>query len=170
MLDINRRSIGPVRYEFMSFARNQVGVRGDMIPVKEGEKEAPLMVMRVAFRMEDTLTEDARFGRGHWSFPIVVLIRHQHMFDVGGVVQHIHSGVTLPQEKFDGKTHREFDHVAEGMAMQKKAEGVTAKFGETSPPARDRWTGNGGWWNHLNQSCGFGIAHERYRKFSSHRQ
>jgi hypothetical protein len=107
------------------------------------------MVMRVAFRMEDTLTEDARFGRRHWSFPIVVLIRHQHMFDVGVVVQHIHGGVTLPQEKFDGKTHREFDHVAEGMAMQEKAEGVTPKFGETSPPARDRWTGHGGRWDHL---------------------
>jgi hypothetical protein len=65
------------------------------------------------------------------------------------MVQYIHGGVTLPQEQFDDKPHREFDHVTIGLTPYEKAEGVTAKLRKTSPPARDRWTGKGGWWDHL---------------------
>src|SRR5574339_463347 len=139
--DIDRRPILPLCRKVVCLACDQVGIGRDMVSVKEGEEQSPLTMMGFAFRVKDALTEDARFGGGDRSLPIVVLIRHQHMPDIGGMVQHIHGGITLPQEQFDDKTHRELDHVAIGVTTQEKTEGVTTKFGETSPPARDRWTG-----------------------------
>src|SRR5690348_7744725 len=93
--DIDYRSILPMSREILSLARYQIGIRGDMISMKEGKHQPPLMVMHFAFRVEDAPTEDARFGRSDRSLPIIILIRDQHMLDVGRMVQHIHGGATL---------------------------------------------------------------------------
>src|SRR6185312_3769397 len=96
MFNINRRSVLPLSHEVMSLARNQIGVRGNMISVKEGEKQPSLAVMGLAFRVEHTLTKYPRFDRRDGRLPIIVLIGHQHMLDVGRMVQHIHGSVALP--------------------------------------------------------------------------
>ena len=102
------------------------------------------MMMDFAFRVKYALTKDARFDRGDGRLSIIVLIGHEYMFHIGGMVQHIHGGVTLQQEQFNDKPHRKFDHVTIGLTLYEKAKGVAAKVGETSPPTRDRWAGKGG--------------------------
>ena len=71
------------------------------------------------------------------------------MFDISGMVQHIRGGVGIPQEQSNDKTDWKFNHVAIGVAVQQKTEGIPTKFGERAPPARNGRTGQGGWWNRL---------------------
>ncbi len=95
MFNVDHRSVLPMPHEVLRLARDQVGVRGNMISVKEGENQPALTVMGLAFRMQHTLTKYPRFDRRDRRLPIIVLICHQHMLDVGRMVQHIHGGIAL---------------------------------------------------------------------------
>ena len=100
--------------------------------------------MHFAVRVQHPLTEDTRFDGWDRPFPIIVLIRDQHLLDVGGVVEQIHGRIAPPAERFDDSPHRELDNVAVGMTAEKKSQRVPAKLGETPPPARDRRAGSVG--------------------------
>jgi hypothetical protein len=39
------------------------------------------------------------------------------MFHIGGMVQYVHGGVTLPQEQFNDKPHRKLDYVTIGLTL-----------------------------------------------------
>ena len=123
------------------------------------------MVVHFAFRMEDALTKDARFSGSDRSLPIIVLIRHQDMLDVGRMVQHIHGGVALPQEQFENKSQREFDHIAVSLAVQEKAEGVSPKLRKGTSPTRDGWAGKDRRWNYRNGHAGY-ASFMKYNIFS----
>lgn len=120
-----------------------------MASVKEGQKQPALTTMGLALGMQDALAKESRFGRRGWPLPIMILIRDQHMFDIGWMVEDIDGGVTLPQEELADLTHRKFDHIAVGLTVQQKAQGIPEELGESSPPAGDRRAGTGGWRRHL---------------------
>ena len=94
--DIDGHPVMPVCNEVVSLRSNQVGIGADMVSVKKWEEEPPLMVMDFAFRMKHALAKNSRFHRRDWGLSIIVLIGHNHMFDVGGVVEHIEDQPPLP--------------------------------------------------------------------------
>lgn len=94
--------------------------------------------MECPFGVEHPLPKDARFGGRNRSFPIIILIRDQHVFDIGWMVEDIHGGVTLPQEEFNDKPHRKFDHIAVTLTVNEKPQTVSEKMRVASQPTSDR--------------------------------
>jgi hypothetical protein len=130
-----RRFIVPTGDHVVCRTCNQGGICGDMVSVEERQLQPSLTVMRVTVCVQDTQTEDSRFDGRNRPLPIIILIRDQHVFDVGGMIRDIRGRVPPPKEEFDDQTHWKFDDVAVGLAAQKKAKRITAKLGKQSPPA-----------------------------------
>jgi hypothetical protein len=114
-----------------------------MVSMEEGEKQPPLMVMGFALRMRDASSKHTGFTRRDSVLPVVVLVGHQHMFDVVRMIEEVHGQIPMAKEELGHLAHREIHDIAIGVTAQQKAEAIVSKLRKESQPTRHRRAGDG---------------------------
>src|SRR3990172_3740021 len=112
-----------------------------MVSMEEGEKQPPLAVMGLALRMQHAFSKYTGFARRDSVLPVVVLVGHQHVFDVGRMVEEVHGQIRMAKEELGHPSHGELHDIAIGVTAQQKAEAILLKFWIESKPTRHRRAG-----------------------------
>ena len=112
-----------------------------MVSMEEGEKQPPLVVMGLALRMQHASSKHTGFARRDSGLRVVVLVGHQHVFNVVRMVEEVHGQIRMAKEELGHPSHRELRDIAIGVTVQQKAETILSKFWKESKPTRDRWAG-----------------------------
>ena len=92
--------------------------------MEEGEKQSPLVVMGFALRMDHAFSKHAGFSRRNAGLRVVVLVGHQHVFDVVRMIQEVHGQIRMAEDDLGHLAHRELHDIAIGVTAQQKAEAI----------------------------------------------
>jgi len=99
-----------------------------MVSMEEGEKEPSLVVMGLALRMQDASSKHTGFAWRDSSLRVVVLVGHQHVFDVVRMIEKVHGQIRMAKEELGHPSHRELHDIAIGVTAQQKAEAILLKL------------------------------------------
>ena len=112
-----------------------------MVSMEKGEKQSTLVVMGFALRMDHAFSKHAGFARRDSGLPVVVLVGHQHVFDVIRMIEEVDGQIRMAEDELGHPAHRELHDIAIGVTAQQKAETILLKLWKETKPTRCRRAG-----------------------------